>query len=228
MRREWYAGTKLSPTCLINAGSSARCMHAIMICLCPFPVPVESHQPQLGSTTVYCLCCCATRIKHRALHHHLRTTGSVQKRIRPVQQPSSCTLAFSPQQVLRCPSKNHPTDNKLVPGAPDYTTMADAWGVGALLYVTITGRPPFQGANNREVANKILAQDPAITLIFPDHVSQVARDFVTICMQPEAIERPTVYEMMSHPLLAMYGSDHRLPAPKAAAAPNCNAQACIR
>jgi serine/threonine protein kinase len=46
--------------------------------------------------------------------------------------------------------------------------MQDVWAAGALLYSIICGHPPFRGANNKEVARKILKSEASQELVFPD------------------------------------------------------------
>lgn len=87
--------------------------------------------------------------------------------------------------------------------------LQDAWGIGALFYSTIAGQPPFKGANHKEVAAKIMDQQPGTLLKFPERMSPAARDFVLRCMRPNPLDRPTVLEMLSHPLLAMYAVPSR-------------------
>jgi aurora kinase, other len=49
------------------------------------------------------------------------------------------TLAFMAPEVLRCPAKDTPTQNKEVEGSPEYSSAVDSWACGALLYAMLTG-----------------------------------------------------------------------------------------
>lgn len=49
------------------------------------------------------------------------------------------TLDYMAPEVLRCPLKRHPGDNKDRPEL-HYATAVDAWAVGVLAYELLTGR----------------------------------------------------------------------------------------
>ncbi len=51
--------------------------------------------------------------------------------------------------------------------SPDVGPAADIYGLGATLYHMVTGRPPFQGANSRQVMQMHLSS----ALVPPDHVN---------------------------------------------------------
>ncbi|KAL6751680.1 kinase-like domain-containing protein [Haematococcus lacustris] len=127
------------------------------------------------------------------------------------------TLEFMAPEVLSCPAKSQPNENKDGQAGPgqEYTTTADSWAVGALLYSIICGRPPFRGQNNKEVAKKIMKDDAVLDLVFPDRMSNLARDFVTCCMCKDPADRPTVLELQEHALLALTRSSTVSPAPSA-------------
>lgn len=51
-------------------------------------------------------------------------------------------FTHSKLQVLRCPDKHQPEDNKDRADL-EYGTAVDAWAMGVLAYELIIGRPPF-------------------------------------------------------------------------------------
>jgi len=119
------------------------------------------------------------------------------------------TLAFMAPEIVRCPTKASPLDNKDTPGGPEYSAAADVWACGVLMYAMLTGSPAFPGQTDVAVVGKITSTDPLqhLKLNLPDHImSRAAKDFIAACLQPVAADRPTVRELLQHPLIALAGS----------------------
>mmetsp|Transcript_29083 Transcript_29083/g.86114 ORF Transcript_29083/g.86114 Transcript_29083/m.86114 type:complete len:567 (-) Transcript_29083:48-1748(-) len=107
------------------------------------------------------------------------------------------TLDYMAPEVLMCPTKASPADFKLESQSRQYTVGVDAWAVGAVFYELLTGSPPFRTTSMRSTAKKIVAGD----VVFPDGLSDSAKDFIRACLRVDPRDRPTVHELLEHPLL---------------------------
>ena len=60
----------------------------------------------------------------------------------------------------------------------EYDHSIDIWSIGILTFEFLTGKPPFEGPDQREtVANIKVA-----AIEFPDYISQEAREFITFVL----------------------------------------------
>lgn len=89
---------------------------------------------------------------------------------------SKTTLA-PPLQVLVCPEKSHPRENKdkVLLG---YTNMVDAWAMGILAFELIVGHPPFEKESRAATYEHIMYRKPS----FPAWMTDEARDFITTAL----------------------------------------------
>mmetsp|Transcript_7610 Transcript_7610/g.13695 ORF Transcript_7610/g.13695 Transcript_7610/m.13695 type:complete len:245 (-) Transcript_7610:50-784(-) len=82
-------------------------------------------------------------------------------------------------------------------GRPAYTTKADVWSVGILLYELLAGSTPFEGGTRAETMGRITGKEPFLPL----YVSPEARDFILLTLMKDPRQRPTARKLLAHPLL---------------------------
>ncbi|KAG2422617.1 hypothetical protein HXX76_010398 [Chlamydomonas incerta] len=107
------------------------------------------------------------------------------------------TLEYMAPEVLECPFKSRPIDNKDNERL-HYTAAVDSWAVGVLAYELLVGRPPFEAPEREGVEECIRKQVPR----YPFGLSELARSFIATALQKDPEQRPTMQEMLSHPFIS--------------------------
>ena len=128
----------------------------------------------------------------------LPTCKSCQQRLRPCmhtpETSADIQLRVAPAEVMRCPDKREPSENKDQPQLA-YSARVDAWACGVLAYELLVGCPPF-GMSTREGSIKaILGTEPKI----PSWVPEGATDFIRLALTKKASNRPSVRRLLQHP-----------------------------
>jgi len=79
-----------------------------------------------------------------------------------------------------------------------YDEKCDVWSCGIIMYILLSGRPPFQGESDEElfdvVTNRTLSFDNEIW----DHVSGEAKDLITSMLDKSPLTRFTIFEAMAN------------------------------
>lgn len=104
------------------------------------------------------------------------------------------TLDYMAPEVLRCPLKHHPEENKGNRSLQCSVTM-DSWATGVLVYELLVGFPPFASDDVRDCMNKIMS----CAVVYPKRMSSGARAFVEAALSAHPGDRPTAMEMLGDP-----------------------------
>lgn len=111
------------------------------------------------------------------------------------------TLDYMAPEVLKCPFKSRPEENK-DNNRLHYSARVDSWALGVLTYELLVGFPPFFDQSRKSTEERILTSTPA----YPPGMSEEARCFLEQSLSKNAVERPTILEMLHHAWVENYRS----------------------
>ena len=86
----------------------------------------------------------------------------------------------------------------------EYGIECDIWSCGVLLYVMLSGYPPFTAANDKMLMKKILQGRYDFNGEEWDKVSEKAKNFVRRLLEYDPIKRPTALEALSDPWIQQF------------------------
>ncbi|GBF93487.1 aurora protein [Raphidocelis subcapitata] len=104
------------------------------------------------------------------------------------------TLDYMAPEVLNCPYKNRPGENK-EKAHLYYGNTVDAWAVGVLAYELLVGCPPFYEQSKDRIEARIRGSAP----VFPRTMSEDARAFIASALRKDPAARSTVLQLLQHP-----------------------------
>lgn len=122
---------------------------------------------------------------------NVRVSGIISDMAMYLRLLGTGTLDYMAPEVLRCPPKMHPEDNKHMFNL-QYTNTVDSWAVGVLAYELLVGFPPFASNCSSDSMLKIMSG----SVVFPKRMSEEAKAFIDGALQAHPGDRTTVTEML--------------------------------
>ena len=93
----------------------------------------------------------------------------------------------------------------------NYDQKCDIWSIGAMTYLLLCGKPPFNGSTDKEIFNSILNSDVKFDTPIWNNVSNNAKSFVRLCLEKNSAKRPNVIKALDHPWFTnVLNATHRL------------------
>ena len=92
-----------------------------------------------------------------------------------------------------------------------YDQKCDIWSIGAMTYLLLSGKPPFNGSTDKEIFNSILNSDVKFDAPIWNNVSSNAKSFVRLCLEKNRAKRPSAIKALDHPWFTyILNATHRL------------------
>lgn len=80
-----------------------------------------------------------------------------------------------------------------------YNSRVDVWAVGVIMYILFTGKPPFDGIKESDIANNILEREVDIEAVKETGASANACDFLSQIFIKNKNKRPKADKLLEHP-----------------------------
>ena len=80
-----------------------------------------------------------------------------------------------------------------------YNEKCDIWSAGILLFILLTGTPPFIGEHDQDIFNNIMKQEYSINIDEVEDISEESKDIVKKMLTFNHKDRPSAKEILTHP-----------------------------
>ena len=79
-----------------------------------------------------------------------------------------------------------------------YTTQCDVWSMGVIMFIMLSGKPPFGGKTNKDIINNVLNGSYSMKYEVWNTVSNEAKDLIQKILVRSADVRLTSQEAYEH------------------------------
>lgn len=90
-----------------------------------------------------------------------------------------------------------------------YKETCDIWSIGVIVYMLLSGSPPFNGTQDHEILLKIKRGTYSLSGPQWEGISEEAKSFIAFLLQKDSDKRPSAIEALQHPWLTKRGALHR-------------------
>lgn len=80
-----------------------------------------------------------------------------------------------------------------------YTTQCDNWSMGVVLFIMLSGKPPFGGKSNKEIIDNVLNGQYSFSNPVWENISDTAKDLIAKLLERQADMRLTAEDAYNHP-----------------------------
>ena len=87
-----------------------------------------------------------------------------------------------------------------------YNAKCDVWSLGVIFYLMLSGIPPFNGKDYREILNSIMTSEPLFEGKVWKQVSPGAKDLITSMLTRKISARPSAQQVFDTPWLRAHGN----------------------
>jgi len=85
-----------------------------------------------------------------------------------------------------------------------YNEKCDIWSCGVILYIILSGIPPFNGSSDQEIMKKVRIGKFSFSDPCWANISDKAKDLITKLLTFDTAARPSAEEALKHPWIVEY------------------------
>jgi calcium-dependent protein kinase len=81
----------------------------------------------------------------------------------------------------------------------DYNEKCDIWSIGVILYILLSGKPPFDGNDDKEIVNSVRIGTYSLSGAEWKNISAEAKDLIKKMLTYDIAQRISAESALTHP-----------------------------